>query len=227
MNVHIYPKKNFRGEITPPPDKSMSIRAVLFGGLGNGISYVKNFLKSQDTHSALSCVRALGVKIEEERDGLKIWGRGLRGLEEPGDVLMCGNSGTTMRILSGILSAQPFYSVLSGDSSLNSRPMKRIVEPLRLMGAEIWGREKDGEVLPPISIRGGNLKGIEYSLPIASAQVKSCIIAAALQVDGETIIEEPIISRDHTERMIETMGGKIYREGKTIFKKFNLNPKFL
>ncbi len=199
-----------RGEITAEADKSISHRAVIFSSLSIGESVIKNFLLAADTLSSLSCMRQLGVEITRDGSLLRVQGQGIEGLREPLDVLNCGNSGTTMRLLTGLLSARPFFSVLSGDNSLNKRPMKRVINPLRSMGAHISAR-KEGN-FPPLAIEGQNLKGIDYTMPVASAQVKSALLLAALSADGVTTITEPHKSRDHTERMLKAMGARIKQE---------------
>ena len=188
----------------------------MLGALASGRSTVRRFLVSEDTQSTLSCLRALGIdcRLEEEGQGvatLAISGVGLRGLREPDDVLDAGNSGTTLRLISGILSGQPFLSVLTGDASLRSRPVDRVIEPLRLMGAQLQARDDDH--LPPLTIRGGGLRAIRYRLPVPSAQVKSAVLLAGLFAEEETIIEEPVATRDHTERMLRAMGADVRREG--------------
>ncbi|KUG02354.1 5-enolpyruvylshikimate-3-phosphate synthase [hydrocarbon metagenome] len=203
-----------RGEITAEADKSISHRAVIFSALARGESVIRNFLLAADTLSSFSCMQQLGVDITREGSLLRVKGPGIDGLQEPVDVLNCGNSGTTMRLLTGLLSARPFFSVLSGDASLNNRPMKRIKNPLSSMGAQITARSQGN--FPPLAVNGRNLNGIDYSLPVASAQVKSALLLAALTADGETTITEPHKSRDHTERMLGAMGAQIKQEGLEI-----------
>jgi 3-phosphoshikimate 1-carboxyvinyltransferase len=203
-----------KGELAPPPDKSISHRAVIFSSLAEGESSVKNFLRAEDTLSTVSAFRALGTDIEEKGDELLIRGGGIHGLREPGDVIDCRNSGTTMRLLSGVLSGSPFFSVLSGDDSLRKRPMQRVIAPLKQMGAEILGRDNDR--YPPIAIRGGPLKPIDWRLPVASAQVKSAILLAGLYCEGETEVVEPLQSRDHTERMLPAFGADIAVRGLSV-----------
>lgn len=198
--------KPLRGVVHTPPDKSISHRAAIFAGIANGKSRIKNYLRAADTLSTLNVLRALGVQIKEGKE-LVIEGNGLHGLKEPGDVLDCGNSGTTMRLFSGLLSGNDFFSVLTGDNSLKSRPMKRVILPLSKMGARISARDDDR--YPPIAIRGGGLKGIRYEMPVASAQVKSALILAGLYARGETRITERAPSRDHTEIMLSSMGAHI------------------
>jgi 3-phosphoshikimate 1-carboxyvinyltransferase len=209
-------KANFlKGEITPPPDKSISHRAVMFASLAKGESRIKNFLWAKDPISSLNAMKSLGVKIEvNDIKEIIVQGEGLQSLKEPEDVIDCGNSGTTIRLLSGILAGQPFLSILSGDESLRQRPMKRIIEPLRQMGAEIYSRAENR--FPPVVIRGGNLKGISYEMPIASAQVKSAILLAGLFAKGDTTVKEPHKSRDHTEKMLKSMGVELYITNNTI-----------
>ncbi|MDP3111487.1 MAG: 3-phosphoshikimate 1-carboxyvinyltransferase [Thermodesulfovibrionales bacterium] len=211
--------KKLKGEIIPPPDKSISHRAIILSSISKGRSTVKNVLRAEDTMSTLNAFRKLGVEIEESRvrggkNEIIIHGKGIHGLKEPEDIIDCGNSGTTIRLLSGILSGNPFLSILTGDSSLRSRPMGRVIKPLREMGAEITARA--GDTYPPIVIRGKQLNPIKYNMPIASAQVKSAILLAGLYADGETEIIEPLKSRDHTERMLPSYGAEIKVDGLTI-----------
>ncbi|MFJ7637008.1 3-phosphoshikimate 1-carboxyvinyltransferase [Peribacillus sp. NPDC097206] len=206
--------QSLRGTIAVPGDKSISHRSIMFGALAEGVTEVTNFLPGADCLSTISCFKQLGVSIEQEGQLVRIEGKGFNGLTEPREVLDVGNSGTTIRLMLGILAGQDFSAVLAGDSSIAKRPMTRVVNPLREMGALIDGR-KDGEYTP-LSIRGGQLQGVRYQLPVASAQVKSAIILAGLQAEGETIIVEPEATRDHTERMIQQFGGKIEKDGQTI-----------
>jgi 3-phosphoshikimate 1-carboxyvinyltransferase len=215
MNRVIEKSNSLKGEITPPPDKSISHRAVMFASLAKGKSRIKNFLWAKDPISSLNAMKSLGVKIEvNDIKEIIVQGEGLQSLKEPEDVIDCGNSGTTIRLLSGILAGQPFLSILSGDESLRHRPMKRIIEPLRQMGAEIYSRAENR--FPPVVIRGGNLKGISYEMPIASAQVKSAILLAGLFAKGDTTVKEPHKSRDHTEKMLKSMGVELYITKNTI-----------
>jgi 3-phosphoshikimate 1-carboxyvinyltransferase len=207
--------KSLKGKITPPPDKSITHRAVMFASVADGKSSVKNFLRAEDPISTVNAFRMMGIEIEEKAGNeLVIYGKGLYGLKEPFDVINCGNSGTTVRLISGILSGNPFFSVLTGDDSLKQRPMARVINPLKEMGAEISARDNDRYL--PIAIKGKTLKSIDYTMPLASAQVKSCLILAGLYADGTTIITEPQKSRDHTERMLRAMGAEIEVEGLTI-----------
>ena len=194
-----------RGEIMVPGDKSISHRALMFASLAQGRSQISGLLQGEDCLATLGAFRALGVHIDT-RDStcLCVEGVGLSGLKEPADVIDCGNSGTTMRLMSGILSAQPFFSVLTGDQYLRKRPMRRIVEPLGKMGARIFGR--DGNNRAPLAIVGGSLTPVEYHSAIASAQVKSAVLLAGMQTEGVTTVYEPHLSRDHTERMLRYFG---------------------
>ena len=203
------------GEVRPPGDKSISHRAVILNGIARGTARVSNFARSADCFATVACMRALGVGIERGKSGgLLIKGVGDKGLKEAEDVLSAENSATTMRLLTGLLAAQSFVSIITGDKSLRSRPMDRVIQPLRLMGAQIWGRS--GDTRAPLFIKGGQLHGIRYSLPVASAQLKTALLLAALFARGETVVVEPIPSRDHTERMLKAMGAKIKARGNTI-----------
>jgi len=203
------------GKVSPPGDKSISHRAVILNGIARGNAKVRNFAKSADCLATVSCMRALGVKVEPlESDGLLVKGVGEKGLREANDVLSVENSATTMRLLAGLLAAQPFLSIITGDESLRSRPMDRVIQPLRLMGAQIWGRNNDTRA--PLVIRGGQLHGIHYTLPVASAQLKSALLLAALFTQGDTVLKEPMPSRDHTERMLKAMGAEIGVKGDAI-----------
>jgi|WetSurMetagenome_2_1015567.scaffolds.fasta_scaffold00023_97 3-phosphoshikimate 1-carboxyvinyltransferase len=210
--VEIKKSKGLRGEIVPPPDKSISHRAVMFASMAEGRSRVTNFLRAEDPLSTVKAFRMLGVEVTDNgSDELVIDGKGLNGFVEPDDVIDCGNSGTTIRLISGLLAGNPFFSVLTGDDSLKKRPMARVIDPLKKMGAAISAR--GGDKYPPIAIRGGGLKAIDYIMPMASAQVKSCLILAGLYAEGTTIITEPQKSRDHTERMLAAMGADIRADG--------------
>ena len=214
MNRAVQHSSRLEGTVVPPGDKSISHRAALLNAIADGDATVSNFCVGDDRSSMLGCLRGLGVEIEEldaETGAYRVSGRGKNGLIEPSDYLYSGNSGTTMRLVSGLLAAQDFFSVITGDSSLRRRPMKRILLPLELMGARVMGR--DGGSLAPLAFDGGNLKGIEYDMPVASAQLKSCILIAGLYADGETAVIQPAESRDHTERMMAAMGADIVKEG--------------
>ncbi len=210
MERSVRPPRALRGTIVPPGDKSISHRAAILNAIAAGPAVVENFQGGADCLATLRCLRLLGVEWEWQDDGvLRIAGGGRAGLREPGAVLDCRNSGTTMRLLSGLLAGQPFFSVLTGDASLRSRPMGRIVEPLRQMGAHIDGRDGDGKA--PLAIRGGALRGLRYRPSVASAQVKSALLLAGLYAEGETVVEETAPTRDHTERMLEAMGAGVER----------------
>ena len=201
------------GEVTIPGDKSISHRAVMFGALADGTTEVTNFLKGADCLSTISCFQKLGIEIENTPEHILIHGRGLHGLQAPTSVLDAGNSGTTTRLISGILAAQPFTCTLTGDSSIQTRPMKRIMEPLSMMGAAIESfRHND---CAPLSISGRELKGIHYHSKVASAQVKSCILLAGLYASGETSVTEPTVSRNHSEIMLRYFGANVLTEGTT------------
>lgn len=201
----IAPVSALRGEILVPGDKSISHRAIMFASLAKGRSRVRGLLRGEDCMSTLTAFQTMGVDVTEEASGdLLIEGRGLAGLLEPDTVLDCGNSGTTMRLMSGILSGQPFFSVLTGDCYLRRRPMGRVIEPLTAMGARISGREQNRKA--PFAINGGQLQPFEYHSPVASAQIKSAILLAGMQVEGVTTVFEPHLSRDHSERMLRYFG---------------------
>jgi 3-phosphoshikimate 1-carboxyvinyltransferase len=204
----ISPSRGVRGEITVPGDKSISHRSIMLGSLAEGVTEVHGFLHGEDNHATLGAFRAMGVQVDELQGGvLRIHGRGLHGLAEPGDVLDCGNSGTTIRLMTGLLSGQKFFSVLTGDRYLRKRPMKRVVGPLAAMGARIWGR--GGGDLAPLAIQGGGLTPADYDSPIASAQVKSALLLAGLYAEGVTTVREPHLSRDHSERMLGYFGAEV------------------
>jgi 3-phosphoshikimate 1-carboxyvinyltransferase len=200
-----------RGEVTPPPDKSISHRSVMIGAIAEGTTEVGRFLFADDCLRTVDCFRKMGIEIEfKGHDTVTVKGKGLRGLRKPEGELYAGNSGTTMRLLLGILAGQDFEAVLSGDESLSRRPMGRVVEPLRMMGARVEGR--DGGKFAPLTIKGGRLKGIYYELPVASAQVKSALLLAGLYAEGETAILERQRTRDHTEIMLKEFGAEISLE---------------
>lgn len=199
--------KPLRGEISVPGDKSISHRAVMFGAISKGITEVTNFLEGADCLSTISCFQKMGVSIEKQDTHLLIHGNGLRGLQAPSEILDCGNSGTTTRLISGILAGQSFSSELTGDDSIQKRPMKRIMAPLTSMGANI--RSIRGNDCAPLLIHGQQLRGIHYASPIASAQVKSCVLLAGLYADTKTCVTEPYLSRNHTELMLSYFGAKV------------------
>lgn len=223
-----------QGRVRVPGDKSISHRALLLGAIAEGTSRVENLLVGADCCATLGVIGALGIEVEQlAPTTVIVHGRGLRGLREPEDVLDCGRSGTTMRLLAGIMAGQPFLSVLGGDAQLRRRPMGRVAEPLRTMGAVVLGRDR-GRFPPlvlqgPLSIRGQGhaLRGIDYSLPVASAQVKSALLLAGLYADGPTTLHVPGPARDHTERMLLAMGGGLHiggEEGETGKQRVQLEP---
>jgi 3-phosphoshikimate 1-carboxyvinyltransferase len=207
-------KKPLRGNIVVPGDKSIAHRAVIFSAIAQGRSRILNLSGGDDNSRTVRAFRQMGVEIFRDGDALCVEGKGWDGLSAPTERIDCGNSGTTLRLLSGLLAGRPFHSELDGDSSLRQRPMKRVIDPLSKMGARIRSRQGDG--LAPLEIDGGGLRGIEYRMPIASAQVKSAIVLAALQAEGQTIVHEPQRSRDHTEVMLSGFGGKISVDGLTL-----------
>lgn len=186
----------------------------MLGAIANGVTTVRGFLRGEDNLSTMHAFRAMGVEIDDDGETVKITGRGLYGLKEPGDVIDCGNSGTTIRLITGLLSGQSFFSVVTGDQYLRKRPMKRVVEPLTLMGARISGRK--GGTLAPLAIDGGSLQGIAYQSPVSSAQIKSSIMLAGLYAAGETSVSEPSLSRDHSERMFKLFGASLVRGDKAV-----------
>ncbi|MDD2310470.1 MAG: 3-phosphoshikimate 1-carboxyvinyltransferase [Desulfuromonadaceae bacterium] len=205
----IQPAASVKGEMVVPGDKSISHRSIMLGAIANGVTTVRGFLRGEDNLSTMHAFRAMGVEINDDGETIQITGRGLHGLNEPGDVLDCGNSGTTIRLITGLLSGQSFFSVVTGDQYLRKRPMKRIVEPLSRMGAQISGR--NGATLAPLAINGAPLKGINYQSPVSSAQIKSSLMLAGLYADGETSVSEPSLSRDHSERMFRLFGASLAR----------------
>ncbi|MEW4413551.1 3-phosphoshikimate 1-carboxyvinyltransferase [Clostridium sp. AN503] len=202
-----------RGEITIPGDKSVSHRSVMFGSIAKGTTEIHHFLQGADCLSTISCFRSMGVEIENNGSAVLIHGNGLHGLKKPHSTLDCGNSGTTTRLISGILAAQDFTVTLTGDASIQKRPMKRIIDPLAQMGAQI--RSLRGNGCAPLEITGSPLHGIHYQSPVASAQVKSAILLAGLYADGDTRVTEPYISRNHTELMLSRFGADVRTEGTT------------
>ncbi|MFC1905430.1 3-phosphoshikimate 1-carboxyvinyltransferase [Chloroflexota bacterium] len=213
----IKPAKQLIGEVVLPGDKSISHRTAILGSLASGSSKISNFSSGKDCQSTLNCMRALGINVSRQTGEsliVHIRGAGYMGLKEAKNILSAGNSATTMRLLGSVLAAQPFLSIISGDISLRSRPMKRLIEPLRLMGAEIYGR--DNGSLAPLVIKGTKLHGITYKLQIPSAQVKSAVLLAGLFATGKTTIEQNQLSRDHTERMLKEMGVDIEADDRHI-----------
>nr|WP_251391886.1 3-phosphoshikimate 1-carboxyvinyltransferase [Mediterraneibacter agrestimuris] len=197
-----------KGTVTIPGDKSISHRCIMFGSIAKGTTEVHNFLNGADCRATIDCFRQLGIRIEKKDDVILVHGNGLHGLHAPKTILNVGNSGTTTRLISGVLAGQPFDSKLSGDESLNSRPMKRIMEPLTQMGANITSILRNN--CAPLYITPGELHGIHYNSPVASAQVKSCILLAGLYADGETAVTEPSLSRNHTELMLKEFGADLH-----------------
>ena len=205
--------KGLKGQLAVPGDKSISHRAVMLGSIASGNTEIHHFLQGADCLSTISCFRRMGVEIENRGNMVVVHGKGMRGLSAPSGMLDCGNSGTTMRLMSGILAAQPFPSTLTGDASIQKRPMKRIMEPLTQMGAHISSLRENG--CAPLRIKPGKLHGIHYHTPVASAQVKSAILLAGLYGDGPTKVTEPALSRNHTELMLRHFGAEIASEGVT------------
>ena len=206
-------KMPLRGEVKIPGDKSISHRAVMFGALADGTTRVTNFLQGADCLSTISCFRKLGIDIENTQEEIRIHGKGLHGLTAPTEILDTGNSGTTTRLISGILAGQNFTTTLTGDASIQSRPMGRIIKPLSMMGATVESLK--GNQCAPLQIQGHPLTAIHYQSPVASAQVKSCVLLAGLYADGITSVTEPYLSRNHTELMLSHFGARITSEGTT------------
>ena len=231
MNKAVRSPSRIEATVALPGDKSISHRAVILNSIADGAATVQDYSGGQDVAATIRCMRGLGARITrvsrdaKDRDALSlvVHGNGLDGLREPVSTLNAGNSGTTTRLLCGLMAAQPFFSVLTGDRSLRSRPMGRVIQPLALMGARIMGRGKDS--LAPLAIRGGNIRAIDYEMPVASSQVKSAILIAGLHADGQTTVEQPALSRDHTERMLMAMGTEIEVEGPRVtVKPSRLSP---
>jgi 3-phosphoshikimate 1-carboxyvinyltransferase len=208
----IHPAKTVAGGVAPPGDKSISHRYAMLAGIAEGTSELSNFARAADCHTTLGCMKALGAEVKVEKTLVRVTGRGLRGLHSSWRALDAGNSGTTIRLLSGILAGQSFTTKIAGDDSLNKRPMKRILTPLREMGAQITARDDN---FAPLEIRGGKLRGIHYQMPVASAQVKSAVLLAGLFAEGETAVTEPARTRDHTELALEEFGAPLERHGRT------------
>ena len=204
---------SLHGELTVPGDKSISHRAVMFGSLAKGTTRITHFLEGADCLSTISCFRKMGIEIENSQGEILVHGKGLHGLSAPTGILDVGNSGTTTRLISGILAGQDFVSELTGDASIQSRPMKRIMTPLLSMGADITSIR--GNNCVPLRIAGHPLKGIHYDSPVASAQVKSCVLLAGMYSDSITSVTEPVLSRNHTELMLNYFGAKVTSQGTT------------
>ncbi|MCP9446893.1 MAG: 3-phosphoshikimate 1-carboxyvinyltransferase [Nitrospira sp.] len=210
----ITPGSSLKGVISVPGDKSITHRAIILASLGEGVSTISNYCRGEDCLNTMQAFRELGIRIDEAPEHLTVHGKGVRGLSEPNLPIDCGNSGTGIRLLAGLLAGQDFFTVLTGDESIRRRPMGRVVKPLRAMGAVIAGR-KGGE-LAPLAITGKQLRGTTYVSPVPSAQVKSALLLAGLFAEGTTRIREPRLSRDHTERMFESFGIPLLREGDTL-----------
>ena len=214
MDLMVNPLRPVTRTLSIPGDKSISHRSVMLGAIAAGITSIDNFLPGQDCWSTVRCVKQLGVEVTElGPNRLQVRGRGLDGLQEPDDYMDVGNSGTTMRLLAGILAGQDFLSVLTGDNSIRRRPMARIAEPLRQMGAQVWGRGNGR--FAPLVIKGGHLQAIDYLTPVASAQIKSAVLLAGLYGQGVTSVTEPALSRNHTEKMLAAFGANIKTDGLT------------
>ncbi len=210
-------RQGLQGEIVIPGDKSISHRSVMFSALGDTPVRIKNFLHAQDCMSTAACMEALGAQVEFISDTeLIVTGNGLHGLKEPATILDAGNSGTTLRLLMGILAAQPFLSTFTGDASLHKRPMGRVIKPLSQMGAQIYGRENNAKLPITVVPAKKKLTGMHYDSPVASAQVKSAILLAGMFAEGETTVNEPFVSRDHTEQMLSAFGVQLKREGTVV-----------
>ena len=211
--MEIKKQTNLKGTLTVPGDKSISHRAVMFGSLARGTTRISHFLEGADCLSTISCFRKMGIEIDRNKDEILVHGRGLHGLTAPAEILDVGNSGTTTRLISGILAGQTFTSELDGDDSIRTRPMKRIMTPLASMGADITSRLDNG--CAPLIIHGRPLHAAHYDSPVASAQVKSCVLLAGMYADGITSVTEPFLSRNHTEIMLNYFGAEITSEGTT------------
>lgn len=206
--------RSLKGEITVPGDKSISHRGVMFGSIAEGVTELHGFLDGADCRSTIACFRKMGIEIFQKNDTAIIYGKGLNGLSAPCGLLDVGNSGTTTRLISGILCGQKFFSCIDGDDSIRRRPMKRILDPLSQMGADICSQKNND--CAPLEIRGRALHPIHYLSPVSSAQVKSAVLLAGLYADGITSVTEPILSRDHTERMLLGFGAQVSSHGTTV-----------
>lgn len=210
--MELYQSKGLKGTITVAPDKSISHRGVMIGAISKGKTTIENFLMGEDCLSTIDCFRKLGREIEVKGDKVTVYGKGMHGLSAPKELLYTGNSGTTTRLLCGLLAPQPFTSTIDGDATIRKRPMKRILNPLSLMGAKISSQEG----FTPLHITGAKLSGVEYELPVASAQLKSALLFAGLYADKPSVLIEPEATRNHTELMVNQFGGKIITEGRKI-----------
>ncbi|MCI8317971.1 MAG: 3-phosphoshikimate 1-carboxyvinyltransferase [Lachnospiraceae bacterium] len=206
-------KGPLRGELTVPGDKSISHRSIMFGALADGMTEVTNFLTGADCLSTISCFRQMGIEVQQNGSSVKVFGKGIHGLKAPEQILYAGNSGTTVRLMSGILAGQAFSSSITGDTSIQKRPMKRIMTPLSMMQADISSVYENG--CAPLSIHGKSLKAIDYKSPVASAQVKSCVLLAGLYADDITSVTEPVVSRNHSELMLRYFGADVNTKGTT------------
>lgn len=205
--------RRLKGTIAIPGDKSISHRAIMFGAISDGITEITNFLQGADCLSTISCFQKMGISIDNTADRVIVHGKGLHGLQAPTELLDVGNSGTTTRLISGILAGQPFTSTLNGDASIQKRPMGRILTPLSSMGADV--NSIKGNDCAPLQFSPSRLRGISYHSPVASAQVKSCILLAGLYADGKTSVTEPVLSRNHTELMLSAFGAEVTSNGTT------------
>lgn len=212
--MDITKSRSLRGEIQIPGDKSISHRGIMLGALARGTTKITNFLQGADCLSTIRCFRQMGIEVENSCKEVLVHGKGLHGLSAPQQILDAGNSGTTVRLLSGILAAQNFPSTITGDASIQKRPMKRVMDPLTQMGACIESQNQNG--CAPLDIRGTRLKGIHYQSPVSSAQVKSCVLLAGLYADQKTSVTEPTVSRDHSERMLSYLGAEVTVQGTTV-----------
>lgn len=211
--MNIKKQSNLRGTLTVPGDKSISHRAVMFGSLAKGTTRITHFLEGADCLSTISCFQKMGIEIQRNSSEILVHGKGLHGLNAPSDILDVGNSGTTTRLISGILAGQKFTSELDGDDSIRTRPMKRIITPLSLMGADIKSKKDNG--CAPLIVNGTKLHAVHYDSPVASAQVKSCVLLAGMYADGITSVSEPFLSRNHTEIMLNHFGANVTSQGTT------------
>ncbi len=221
MQKIVHPARKIKGEIQIPGDKSIFHRSIMLGSISLGTTDITHFPECADCQATIGCFQKMGIAVEKRSDRILVYGKGLRGLKAPSDVLNAGNSGTTARLLSGILAGQNFSSVISGDKSLNSRPMERIIKPLNQMGADI--QSINGNGCAPLNLTPGTLHGICYDSPVASAQVKSAILLAGLYADGETSVTEPSLSRNHTELMLHNFGASIITMKHSADKKPSLS----